>query len=489
MPAWPWRVEIAAGVGISEDGGKCTLAISRGPSGGCASDCGVADYAHLRQQIVPLTAGSPEVAALAEQLLSSHRFVQNWTQLVENQAFDCYFLVDRMWERLVPSEWQACLAAATTAELAVLPTGIVPRHWPDSLHSFVRQGQAAQLDPFPAAAAGGGGSVETEGSSIPAKAEDEAGGPKNRKAVMQRWHGATPKKRDEIRLMGRCIATQCALLKVGTVVDIGSGKGYLSSLLALECELRVVAAEGSRAISLAAADRLRQIRKARGGVGAGSSGSVSTKYDLEANPLFLTVRIATAAAAAAAAAAAKALPQERSSPGTSATCAVVAAAAAAVPTAAPASAGAAGSNFFAAAAAQEVNELLPPPRMEALAADTLGGRGGASSGYAATRQLTVKEVPAGSTATPEVPEGLGAMTLPTLLRKLGSPPAVLVGLHACGDLTANACRSALCSVPEKQPSHPQTNAYLRCSCAMTDGLLLVEYLAGCSLKHRSCADW
>eukprot|EP01052_Picozoa_sp_SAG31_P009204 SAG31_NODE_479_length_15133_cov_39.816283_7_plen_72_part_00 len=46
-----------------------------------------------------------------------------------------------------------------------------------------------------------------------------------------------------------------------TVVDAGSGKGYLSSLLALECGLRVVAVEGRAANSAAAKKRLSRIVK------------------------------------------------------------------------------------------------------------------------------------------------------------------------------------------------------------------------------------
>ena len=45
---------------------------------------------------------------------------------VRGLAFDCFFLADGMWERLVPAAWRPFLEAATDAQLAGLP--VPPGH-------------------------------------------------------------------------------------------------------------------------------------------------------------------------------------------------------------------------------------------------------------------------------------------------------------------------------------------------------------------------
>jgi hypothetical protein len=110
------------------------------------------DYSHLRWRVPPLRAGSPEAAALWHRLGAGRRLVAQWRALVEEQAFDCFFLADGMWERLVPAAWRPFLEVATDAQLAGLPVGCAPVGWPVALRHFVRDAQAAQLEPFPTAA-------------------------------------------------------------------------------------------------------------------------------------------------------------------------------------------------------------------------------------------------------------------------------------------------------------------------------------------------
>ena len=57
-------------------------------------------------------------------------------------------------------------------------------------------------------------------------------------------------------MQAACISAKSQELDAPAVVDVGSGKGYLSSLLALECGKRVVAIEGVPSYSDAAAKRL-----------------------------------------------------------------------------------------------------------------------------------------------------------------------------------------------------------------------------------------
>lgn len=222
------------------------------------TDC--ADYSSLRVDAASLTNNGATTAFLrrAADLIATHR------SLLEEQAFDVYFLVDCMWERLVPAEWRMPLEGASAATLAQLALGRVPRDWPASLHEYVRAAQAAQLDPTPP----------------PPPPRPSASSPA---AWRRHWRGASPKKREEIERMAACIDRACRRACARTVVDVGSGKGYLSSLLALEYQLQVVAVESDHGNSVAAAERVRRIRR-EAGVGEGMQQHGGA-------PIFLTAKV------------------------------------------------------------------------------------------------------------------------------------------------------------------------------------------------------
>jgi hypothetical protein len=148
-----------------------------------------------------------------------------------------------MWERLIPAEWHDVLQRAPPVALARMALGLVPAQWPSSLHAFVEEAQAAQLEPQPAAGRG------------------EPAGPLAAPTAQRHWRGASWKKRAEIERMAgtekcqfstekcqfgteKCPfaeRTVAAARSAGTpvVIDVGSGKGYLSSLLSLEYGLQV----------------------------------------------------------------------------------------------------------------------------------------------------------------------------------------------------------------------------------------------------------
>ena len=86
---------------------RLSVALDRpsAPSPSQPPPCAPSDYTGLRKRlgIMTKTYGDPHTAAAINQLGGAYRFVQRWARLVEQQSFDCWFLVDSMWE-LIPEE-------------------------------------------------------------------------------------------------------------------------------------------------------------------------------------------------------------------------------------------------------------------------------------------------------------------------------------------------------------------------------------------------
>ena len=215
-----------------------------------------ADYTGCRADPAALSSSGAE--AQRRLLRGAQSFVETHRVLLEQQAFDIYFVVDNMWEKHVPLEWRDTLAAASVSQLAGLCLGKVPERWPPSLHDFVRTAQSLQLDPTPrrfealaecATAPGAAG-------ALPKTAAPPAGG-----SWRQHWQGASPKKREEMERMASAVVSAARAAGTQNIVDVGSGKGYLSSLLALEHGMSVLAVEGNGKFTAAAEKRVSRIAR------------------------------------------------------------------------------------------------------------------------------------------------------------------------------------------------------------------------------------
>lgn len=120
-----------------------------------------------------------------------------------------------------------------------LAAGQVPSDWPDDLKSFVEEMAAASLPRQPTVSA------------------DEPGGPTSRLHAALRV-GCKPKKEHEIERMAALLQQICAATNTDIIVDFGSGKGYLGSLLAAQHSLHVVAVECAEELNAMALDRSRR---------------------------------------------------------------------------------------------------------------------------------------------------------------------------------------------------------------------------------------
>jgi hypothetical protein len=69
----------------------------------------------------------------------------------------------------------------------------------------------------------------------------------------------TPKKMHEVEAMSKLVAAVACLSQASYVVDVGGGKGYLSSILALHYGLRVLGVDSSQVNTHGAAKRIQKL--------------------------------------------------------------------------------------------------------------------------------------------------------------------------------------------------------------------------------------
>ena len=396
-----------------------------------------ADYTGLRIDPAALSAGG--AAAQLELLRRARGFIAAHRALLERQAFDIYFVVDGMWEALLPPEWRPLLDGASPAQLAGLCVGRVPQDWPESLHEFVRAAQAAQLDPTPRAAAAAG-----EGSDGAA-------------AWRRHWRGTSPKKREEMERMAAAVVEAARTAGTANVVDVGAGKGYLSSLLAMEHGLKVLAVEGNGKFTAAAERRLGRIARRRQPTDEAADDGAFLGVEGEATPIFVTAMVSAARPGPADPAAKELAAVKDSAPQPDAA-------------AAERSAGAAEAAEGEARAAQ----LAKEQRSREMRQQFATGAAAAAIAASEAQDQRIKRprdddatlaAPNGDTDEADSGEadsaggggGAGEQRVESLLDGAGlSGGAVLVGLHACGDLTADSCRLFL--------STPRLTGLVLCGC-------------------------
>ena len=254
-------------------------------------------YSHERIGAESLTT----TAACRAFLARAHSFIQQYSTLVEAHGNDMAFLTHRHYDTFVPLAW-GDLTVLSVAALIQLPLGVVPANAPAELVAFVREAQACQLAPFP-----------TPLSKSPVRKKDDEGRmeevDRNRResrkgkageikearetrsesdtpptestldldALVQAYTtatsilpsachvrhflGTTEKKRDEMLKMAALVAATAKAQEVEHVVDIGCGKGYLSTLLASQHGLSVLGIEQSANTAAAASERTESVRK------------------------------------------------------------------------------------------------------------------------------------------------------------------------------------------------------------------------------------
>ncbi|EPS72956.1 hypothetical protein M569_01800, partial [Genlisea aurea] len=152
------------------------------------------------------------------QFLESYRFFLD-AHLVN-------FFKDRLWEK-VDVEWMDCLRNESVESLLRIPSGVVQDHWPASLKQYV-----LTLDSL---------SLPRDQTDLQEAFQGLKIEPLNT-VVSQ---GMNRKKKHEIETLSAVVSSVAGRVGAKTIVDVGSGQGYLAQVLAFEHGLSVVAIDAS----------------------------------------------------------------------------------------------------------------------------------------------------------------------------------------------------------------------------------------------------
>ncbi|KAI8503303.1 hypothetical protein Bbelb_191240 [Branchiostoma belcheri] len=168
--------------------------------------------------------GTGEYVERMCRLLAEHEWVYNF-QLTR-------FFAEKVWEK-IPEEWKKPLLALSTDDLNHLPGGCTKADWPTSLKAFVED--AASL-------------------ALPRQQPHDLVAMEISKDLAR---GMTPKKEHEVSYLASVIRDSCIRTSCSSVIDIGSGLGYLGQVLHHQCGLQVVGVEAQASHVHGAQRRIR----------------------------------------------------------------------------------------------------------------------------------------------------------------------------------------------------------------------------------------
>nr|GMC49759.1 methyltransferase-like protein 25 isoform X1 [Ipomoea batatas] len=152
------------------------------------------------------------------------------------------FFKDRLWEA-VDKEWMDCLKDEPVENLIQIPSGVVQDHWPASLKEFV---------------------IALRSLSLPRKQADlleEFPGLHMASLSTVLAQGMNRKKKHEVEALAAVVGQIARDVESKTIVDVGSGQGYLAQVLSFEYGLSVLAIDASSHhgnITDARAERIRK---------------------------------------------------------------------------------------------------------------------------------------------------------------------------------------------------------------------------------------
>ncbi|KAK1626561.1 hypothetical protein QYE76_000876 [Lolium multiflorum] len=152
------------------------------------------------------------------------------------------FFKDRLWET-VDAEWMECLRGEPVERLLMLPSGSVQDHWPSSLQEFILTARSLVLPR----------DQKSPQSFLPDSRVASIG------TVLAQ--GMNTKKKHEIETLSAMVDAVARSCGAKTVVDVGSGQGYLAQALSFEYQLPVVAIDASSHHASVTNTRAERIKK------------------------------------------------------------------------------------------------------------------------------------------------------------------------------------------------------------------------------------
>ncbi|KAK3140212.1 hypothetical protein QOZ80_5AG0397680 [Eleusine coracana subsp. coracana] len=167
-------------------------------------------------------------------------FIRRHRPLLEAHVVN--FFKDRLWE-MVDAEWMECLRREPVESLLKLPSGCVQEHWPRTLQEIVLTARSLVLPRM----------QKSPDSLIPDLHVASIG------TVLAQ--GMNLKKKHEIESLAAMVHAIAKSHGARTVVDVGSGQGYLAQALSFEYRLPVVAIDASShhaSVTNARAERIKK---------------------------------------------------------------------------------------------------------------------------------------------------------------------------------------------------------------------------------------
>ncbi|XP_062204526.1 uncharacterized protein LOC133906596 [Phragmites australis] len=152
------------------------------------------------------------------------------------------FFKDRLWE-MVDAEWMECLRREPVESLLKLPSGCVQEHWPSTLQEFVLSARSLVLPR----------EQKPPQSLVPDLHVASIG------TVLAQ--GMNSKKKHEIETLAGVVHAISKSHGAKTVVDVGSGQGYLAQALSFEYQLPVIAIDASSHHASVTNTRAERIKK------------------------------------------------------------------------------------------------------------------------------------------------------------------------------------------------------------------------------------
>uniref|UniRef100_A0ACD5ZY45 Uncharacterized protein n=1 Tax=Avena sativa TaxID=4498 RepID=A0ACD5ZY45_AVESA len=152
------------------------------------------------------------------------------------------FFKDRLWET-VDAEWMECLRGEPVESLFMLPSGCVQDHWPSSLQEFLLTARSLVLPR----------EQKSPQSFLPNLRVASIG------TVLAQ--GMNTKKKHEIETLSAMVDAIARSSGANTVIDVGSGQGYLAQALSFEYQLPVVAIDASSHHASVTNTRAERIKK------------------------------------------------------------------------------------------------------------------------------------------------------------------------------------------------------------------------------------
>lgn len=144
---------------------------------------------------------------------------------------------------MVDAEWMECLRGEPVESLLKLPSGCVQDHWPSSLQEFILTARSLALSR----------DQKSPQSFLPNLRVASIG------TVLAQ--GMNRKKKHEIETLGAIVDAIARSCGAKTVVDVGSGQGYLAQALSFEYQLPVVAIDASSHHASVTNTRAERIKK------------------------------------------------------------------------------------------------------------------------------------------------------------------------------------------------------------------------------------